>query len=711
MNPTDTLQWALSRLAQLQGATIDPLRLAPLLQGLKKVPLHVADLGCICAGLEVDAPLQLALPDRALLPLLCSHPVLGWGLIVDCTPQGRWVVLVNGATHLLDASALQGAIARIEFAPARASVAADGFRQALRKTLRLYRGVLAEAAVASAFIGLLTLGISLFSMQVYDRVIPARSEHTLIILGMGVALAIMLELAMKFARSAIMDSVVVGVDARLSREIFQRLLGIKIDQLPGSVGSLAAQIRGYEQVRSFYTANTLFTLVDLPMGLVVVLVIALIGGPIVAVVPLLCGVVALAIGVVGRRRTNRLAREGIQVSDQKTGLLVEAVEGAETIKAGSGGWKFLSRWININTYAIRNDLRMRSASDAMGYVAAALQQLSYAGLVVVGAWAVMQGGMTMGALIACSILSGRIMSPILMLPGLLVQKAHADAAMQALEQLYALKTDHHGIERPLMPSRIRGQFLVDQAGFAYPLSPPAIRVERLEITPGERIGVLGPIGAGKSTLLRLLAGLYTPQHGRILVDGLDLAHISRQVISQHMGYSQQDHRLFQGTLRENLLIGMPDPGDDAIHQAMHRSGLARLVASHPKGLELPILEGGKGLSGGQRQLVAFTRLLLCNPSIYLLDEPTASMDEAQERHCLAVLAEELLQGSKTLVLVTHKPSMLSLVNRLVVIAGSQIVLDGPRDAVLAQLNKHVALPVAPAHPAAETPAQAHEHAA
>ena len=257
--------------------------------------------------------------------------------------------------------------------------------------------------------------------------------------------------------------------------------------------------------------------------------------------------------------------------------------------------------------------------------------------------------------------------------------------------MYLLKTDHEGLDRPLVPTHIRGQYSLDNVQFAYgsdnPMSPnpPALTVAQLAIAPGERIGILGPIGSGKSTLLRLLSGLYHAQQGRILIDGLDITHVSREVLSRQVGYLQQDHRLFQGTLRENLLIGLPDPGDDVLQQVMERTGMSRLVVSHPKGLERPIMEGGKGLSGGQRQLVAFTRLALAKPGVLLLDEPTASMDNEQEGRCLAVLAEEASAG-KTLVVVTHKPSLLPILNRLIVVVGSRIVLDGPRDAVLQKLG-------------------------
>jgi ATP-binding cassette subfamily C protein LapB len=296
--------------------------------------------------------------------------------------------------------------------------------------------------------------------------------------------------------------------------------------------------------------------------------------------------------------------------------------------------------------------------------------------------------MTMGALIACSILSGRILAPIMALPGLLVQHSHASAALEGLERLYTLESDNHGIAHPLVPTHIKGHYQLADVEFAYGQNPPVIVVPKLEIKPGERIAILGPIGAGKSTLLRLLSGLYHPQKGSIRIDGLELGHVSRQLLSQKIGYLQQDHRLFQGSLRENLLIGLPDPGDEVLFAAMTRTGMDRIVGGHPKGLERPIMEGGKGLSNGQKQLVAFTRLILCKPDILLLDEPTATMDDEQERRCLAVLAQQAQMG-KGMVIVTHKPSVLPLVTRLIVMVGHSIVLDGPRDDILQKLKQPV----------------------
>ncbi len=716
MTPVQQFSWAMQRLAQMQGGNLDMLSLNATASMLEQSASPLQMLPLICQRMALESPKMVKHPDQVHLPMLAYTPELGWGVVVDRNARGQWVVMTPKGGKPVDEAALKNATAILRLGPkVDLGFGFNFFKQKSEKltffshvqdALHLYRHELIEACLASAFIGFLALATSLFSMQVYDRVIPTRSEYTLVILSLGVLLSILIELAMKYARSHIMDYVIVGLDNRLSREIFNRLLLLRVDQIPASVGSLAGQMRGYEQVRGFYTASTLFTLIDLPLALVFLVVIMLIASPWVAVVPLVFGCVALLIGFSIRKKIMSQAKVGAALNNMKTGLLVEAVEGIETIKAGSGGWKFLSRWIGVNGNTIESDLKMRSATESVGYLSATVQQLSYAGLVVAGSLVVMQGHMTMGALIASSILSGRILAPIMAIPGLLVQHAHAQAALEGLEKLYTLKTDHHGTDRPLVPSQIQGHFALQDIKFAYGDNPPALVIPKLEIQPHERIAVLGPIGAGKSTLLRLLSGLYHPQEGRVLLDHLDLAHISRQVVSQYVGYLQQDHRLFQGTLRENLLIGFPDPGDDALLNAMRRTGMDRFVASHPKGLDRAIMEGGKGLSGGQKQLVAFTRLVLCSPSVMLLDEPTATMDDEQERRCLQVLAQEA-QAGKSMVIVTHKPSVLPLVSRIIVIAGNNIVMDGPRDTVLQQLQKMNSSPKAaePQNQAAEgTPA-------
>jgi len=692
---TETLTDAIKHLLGQQGYPVDNIRLHDVVkrhsEQSDRQGQSIHELGGVIAVLQgigiTDTPEILEQPDAAFLPLLAYRTDLGWGVIDSQTPQKSWNFRQANQQVHTRAEELT-LVMRIRLKEDHIKQRKASFSDLLKSDLGNYKGILAEAVIATFLINMLALAVSLFSMQVYDRVIPTRSEYTLIILASGVFLVIMFEAFMKFSRSRIMDKVVVGLDQYLSREVFQRLLKVRIDQMPGSVGSMAAQLRGYEQVRSFFTASTLFGLVDLPMTIIFISLIAFIGSPLVAVVPVIAAVIAITMGLIARKRIDAIASEGATASYYKTGLLVEAVEGVETIKAGAGSWKFLSRWLDVMDVTIKNDLDMKHANDNLTYFTQMLQQVSYVGIVIVGSFVVMQGDMTMGGLIACSILGGRVLAPVMAIPNLLVQYAHAKAAKMNIESLFALEQDNQGVAYPLSPTHIKGAYQCDGLTFNYQGNDrPAITVPQLSIKPGERIAILGPIGSGKSTLLKVLAGLYAPTEGRVLLDGLDIHQISRETLSERLGYLQQDHRLFQGTLRENLLIGMAAPNDDVLQETLNRTGLINLVSSHSSGLDLPISEGGKGLSGGQKQLVAFTRLLLTKPDVFLLDEPTASMDNRQEQRCLQVLRQELTKG-QTFIVSTHKTALLDLVDRLIIMDNQRIIIDGPKQAVLDELRKN-----------------------
>lgn len=702
----ETLADSIRHLLGQQGYPIDNVRLKEVVaryddRSTNNKGKPINELGTVVAVLKdvgVDkTPEILEQPDAAFLPLLAYRPDLGWGVIDGQTPQKSWNFKQEN-NHIHTSIDELSLILRIRLSDEHIQKRKSSFTDLLKSDLGNYKGVLLEAIIATFLINMLALAVSLFSMQVYDRVIPTRSEYTLIILASGVFLVIIFEAFMKFSRSRVMDKVVVGLDQYLSREVFQRLLKVRIDQMPGSVGSMAAQLRGYEQVRSFFTASTLFGLVDLPMTIIFISLVAFIGSPLVALVPVVAAVIAVAMGLFARKRIDAIAAEGATASYYKTGLLVEAVEGVETIKAGAGSWKFLSRWLDVMKVTIKNDLDMKHTNDNLTYFTQMLQQISYVGIVIVGSFVVISGDMTMGGLIACSILGGRVLSPVMMLPNLLVQYSHAKAAKSNIEALFSLEQDNHGVSYPLSPSLINGFYQCDNLVFNYQGNDrPAIDIKRLTIRPGERIAILGPIGSGKSTLLKILAGLYAPSSGRVLLDGLDIHQISRETLSERLGYLQQDHRLFQGTLRENLLVGMAAPDDDVMQEVLIKTGLINLVASHSSGLQLPISEGGRGLSGGQKQLVAFTRLLLTKPNVFLLDEPTASMDNRQEQRCIQVLKHEMTEN-QTFIVSTHKTALLDLVDRLIIMDNQRIIMDGPKQAVLDELMKNEQSKNTPAQP-------------
>jgi ATP-binding cassette subfamily C protein LapB len=331
---------------------------------------------------------------------------------------------------------------------------------------------------------------------------------------------------------------------------------------------------------------------------------------------------------------------------------------------------------------------MRAISERTLHLAAFAQQCAYVLLVAVGAIMITSGQLSMGALIACSILSGRILAPLAAIPSQLIQWAHARAALDGLERLWALQDDHHGQQHAIEGNAIRGHFRLEYIVASYGASLPALEIPTLTIRNGEKIGVLGPVGAGKTTLLRILSGMYKPQQGRVLLDDVDLCYLAKPQLAERMAYLPQDGRLFAGTLRDNLLLGLKDPGDEAILAAARKTGLLQsVIARHPKGLFQEIHEGGTGLSGGQRQLVNLTRTFLRQPSIWLLDEPSAAMDRQLEVQVTAAIRQEI-GPDDTLVLVTHKHEMLDLVDRLIVIAEHQVVLDGPKELILQRLRNN-----------------------
>jgi ATP-binding cassette subfamily C protein LapB len=686
------LSSALGRLAQLQSEAVDRLALHEAVQSAQQQSIQSpqAQLQTVTRLLQIKPARWLPRPDAAAVPALL-HDGTKWGILRGPNAQGQWVgewfnTTIQRWEETPSEDLAHCQIARLRLAKAFDASKSPIFRL-IKEELFSHKKGLFDAALGGIVINLIALATSFYSMQVYDRVVPTGATQTLLVLTLGMVFAAVFEFVAKHVRSGLYESLVDQVDQRLARAIYLRFLSVRLDQLPASVGALAAQMRGYETVRGFMTSITSQLTVDAPFAILFLGLIGVISGWL-ALIPALFFVLSVCVGLYYRAQIAVLATGATAAGNLKTGLLVETIEGAETIKSGQGGWRMLSRWMKTNDEARGYEQRVRHIQENAQHLMANFQQLSYVALIASGALLISKGEITMGALIACSILSGRVLTPASMIPGQLVQWAHTKAALSGLDRLWALQDDHHGIERPLLPAIIDGNYRFENVTSRYGANR-ALEIKALSIRAGDKIGVLGPIGGGKTTFLRLLSGMYKPQEGRVLLDDMDLCHISKPMLAQHVGYLQQDGRLFAGSLRDNLVLGMIDPGDSVILEAARETGLMdAVIARHPKGLQQDIFEGGSGLSGGQRQMVNLTRVFLRRPNIWLLDEPTASLDRNAELQVIGAL-KRTLGPIDTLVLVTHKTDMLEVVDRLIVIVNHQIIMDGPRQHVLDRLQGQI----------------------
>lgn len=558
----------------------------------------------------------------------------------------------------------------------------------LLSTLWRYRRYYRSAAIGAVLINVLALASIFFTMNVYDRVVPNQAFITLWSLAIGVVVAMVFEAIARYVRAHLLDLAGKKADLVLGTMLFRQALSIQMEHKPSSSGSFANQLREFESVRDFATSATLATISDLPFVLLFVGVIFAVGGPL-GWVPLLLIPLILIISVAIQWPLARTMKENLRESSLKQGILIESVEGLETLKATGGEAYMQRRWETFSALAASTSMKSRELSSIASGSVAFLQQIQTVVLIVIGVYLIDAGELTMGALIATVMLAGRATAPLSQVVGLALRFQQAKAAMSSLNGLMAMPVDRDTSREYLAKPTISGQLSLKNVGFAYPAPPmqpnPAVlQGINLSIKPGERVAILGRIGSGKSTLLRVMARLYLPVNGQMFTDGLDVNQIDPADWRKAVGYVGQDARLFYGTLRENVMIGMPEATPEEFLRVLRLTGLDQIAARHPKGINLPIGEMGEGLSGGQRQLVSLARSLLARPSLLLLDEPTSAMDSQTEVQFLEHLKRAT--ENQTLVVVTHRPSLLALVDRIIIVDDGKVSADGPKDKILAALS-------------------------
>jgi ATP-binding cassette subfamily C protein LapB len=637
------------------------------------------------AGVRGVAPVVMAWRrfDTQRLPAWVWHEGR-WREALRSTPagvdlaQGEGVeVVALEALHATLVLWLRVQVAQDDFSATRSPSARMVMRELLRDP-----GWLWKVALATVSVNVLAVASSLFSMQVYDRVVPTLAYSTLATLAVGMGLVMGMEALLKTSRARILDSLACAVDERLSQQVFSHLMQVQLDAQPRSVGTLAAQVGGLDSVRQFFSSTVIFGLVDVPFALMFLAVIALVGGQVAWVYALALPLSLLA-GWISHRRLKALVQRQMSRSNERQGVLVDAIRGAESIRAANAGWRFEQEWQDItrtiDAYAIQQKATHSGLSVGLGL----LSSLAYVAAIVVGVWEVEAGRLSSGGIVACSMLGSRVITPAIQAVQYLAQWEQVQQALRMVDRVLTLPAQRRHGQTLLSPSFVHGPLILqlEQVRYAYPGSPlvQVQMAEPLTLRGGERVLLLGPVGCGKSTLLKLLGGLYRPGEGRIRLAGADLWEIDPQVLASHVGYLPQEASLFKGSLRSNLALSGVS-SDAQVDEVSLLLGVDRIAAASPQGMDLMISEGGSGLSGGQRQLVALSRVVLAQPRVWLLDEPTASLDGESEARVWRTLSERV-GPQDILVVATHKPQLaLKFATRVIVLREGKVVRDGsPRE--------------------------------
>ncbi|SFK24523.1 ATP-binding cassette, subfamily C, LapB [Desulfomicrobium apsheronum] len=553
-------------------------------------------------------------------------------------------------------------------------------QSALLRNWRAYSQVI----IAATILNMLALAMPLFVMNVYDRVVPNSALETLWVLAMGMGVVFVFDFAIKGLRAFFIDSTGKKIDVELEGRLFDQLLDMHLKDKPASVGSFANLLRELEVLRDFFTSATLVSFVDLPFIMLFIIMFWYIGGPIafifMAVLP-----ITLLIGLIIHVPIKKSVETAMAMGNSKHAVLVETLSNIETIKGLGCEATMRGRWMHDTATSARHAIRSRSLSHLAMNLTGFVQQFAYVIIIIVGVYLIKDGKLTMGGLVACSILSGRVMGPFAQIAQLITRLHHTMSAYRELNRIMDLPVERTDTDSFLHRPRLDGSIEFRDVTFSYPGSKlPALKGLNLRIAAGERVGIVGRTGSGKSTLGKLIMSLYSPDQGSVLVDGADLRQVDPTDLRRWTGYMPQDVALFQGTVRQNISMAHPQASDQEILHAARISGTHDFMSTHPQGYALHVGERGSTLSGGQRQAISIARALLRDPRILVMDEPSSSMDSQSEALLLQRL--KFVLDAKTLVLITHRPSLLELVDRLVVIDDGRVVADGPKEAIMRQLQ-------------------------
>lgn len=544
------------------------------------------------------------------------------------------------------------------------------------------RGTYMKVALAAVLINLFGLVTSLFSMTVYDRVVPNNATSSLVALTIGVSIVLVFDFILRTLRAYFVDIAGVNVDRKVGESTFDRLISLRLDLRRGSTGQLAGVMRELESLRDFLASASMTAIIDVPFILLTLAVIAAIGGKLV-LVPLVMLPIVIIAGLITYPALDRLSGSVMNHGLTKQSVLVEAIGGLETVKVIGAGPLLGKRWLDATDAHADGSLRQRLVATLGINVAATAQSVSYAGIIVFGVYLIAERQLTTGGLIACSLLGGRALAPLGTIAQLMSRLTSARTAYKQINGFMGQPSEQAS-ETALRPARIDGRLEFRNVTFRYPSAKEdALRDLNLVINPGERVGVLGRIGSGKSTLARMALGLYQPTDGVVMLDGTDLRQMDLPSIRGKIGVALQESVLLSGSLRENILLGRKDIDDEEMLRVARLTGVHDFVGQIANGYDLKLADRGESLSGGQRQSISLARALVGRPSLIVFDEPTSGVDMQTEEVLISRLVGEI--ADRTVIIITHRPSLLKLVNRVVVLHAGRVAADGPRDEVLKRL--------------------------
>lgn len=547
-----------------------------------------------------------------------------------------------------------------------------------------WRGYL-SIGLAAMLINILAIATPIFTMNVYDRILPNKATSSLLALSVGVGLALVFDLMLKIARSNLIDTTGRDIDREVSETLFDKVLHTRLSEHPMSTGEYASRVSQVEFVREFFTSNTVATLIDTVFIFLFLFVIYLVAGWL-FVIPAIAFVIAVVVGLIGQHRIGKLVSRAANEAARRQALLVETISTLETVKALRAEAPLLRAWTDLTRASSQTSERIKRVSANTSNFTQFIQQSVSLMVILVGALEFARGNITTGAIIATVMLSSRTVAPLTQIAMTLARMRQAMLSLRILNGIMQQKEDRPQSTGFVNREVQHGGFTFDKVSFSYPGSD-ALVIDGLSFTvkPGERVGIIGRIGSGKTTLGRLLAGLYEPTAGRVLVDGIDVRQFHPAELRRAVAYAGQTVDLFSGTLKENLRLANPKASDAEILEAARKTGVDEFASRHPRGYDLPVGERGSNLSGGQKQAVAMTRLLLSQPKLVFLDEPSGSLDLSTERQLIGSLAKAF-GADVTLVISTHRYSLLELVDRLIVLNNGKIIADGQRATVMKALE-------------------------